>query len=302
MSADFVKILVVEDDPLNRSLVQLMLAKAEPETFRLTFADRLAQALLELAQQVFDVILLDLSLPDSNGYDTFVDVYNQSPDVPIVVHTAIDDEALAIQAVGHGAQDYLIKGEVSSSALARALRYAIERHRTVVKLQHLSLLDDLTGLLNRRGFFTVSRQHIKLARRTGRELALFFADLDGLKRINDRFGHQEGDQAIRTCAALLKATFRSSDVVARLGGDEFTILAVESGGDARCLLERMQLNLDQHHQQERRYIISLSIGLAHFQPTSNLSLEELLARADEDLYLHKRAKIIAAGEQPTVYP
>lgn len=101
--------------------------------------------------------MLDLSLPDSTGLDTFIRLYMQAPDVPIVVLTGLDDEATATQAVQAGAQDYLVKGHVSGDLLVRAMRYAIERHRLLMQLRVASLVDALTGLYNRRAFLNEAK-------------------------------------------------------------------------------------------------------------------------------------------------
>ncbi len=103
-----------------------------------------------------------------------------------------------------------------------------ERKQTEKVIQNLSITDELTSLLNRRGFFTLAEQQIKIARRTGREMVLLFADLDKLKWINDTWGHAEGDRALCEVGKILKNTFRESDIIARIGGDEFVMLAVET--------------------------------------------------------------------------
>jgi two-component system cell cycle sensor histidine kinase/response regulator CckA len=124
-----INVLLVEDNPGDARLIQEMLAEAGGALFDLGCADRLSTGLERLAVGDINVVLLDLGLPDSRGLDTFVRVRTQAPDVPIVVLTGLDDEALAVQAVEAGAQDYLVKGQVDSNPLARALRYAIERKR-----------------------------------------------------------------------------------------------------------------------------------------------------------------------------
>lgn len=110
--------------------------------------------------------------------------------------TVLDNRELALKAVREGAQDYLMKGDLDVNLPARSLQYAVERHRTLIHLKRLSFIDDLTGLLNRRGFLSLANQHMKIAQRANRELLLFYADLDELKQINDQFGYHEGDQAL----------------------------------------------------------------------------------------------------------
>jgi DNA-binding NarL/FixJ family response regulator len=123
------KILLVEDNPGDVRLIRETLAEAENFACQMVHVDRLAEALQRLRAEHFDVVLLDLSLPDSRGLSTIIHTHEQAPSVPIVVLTGLDDEALAVSAVREGAQDYLVKGEVSSSALVRCLRHSVERQR-----------------------------------------------------------------------------------------------------------------------------------------------------------------------------
>ncbi|MCX8126920.1 MAG: response regulator, partial [Dehalococcoidia bacterium] len=124
------KVLLLEDDEDDAFLLQSMLAKTKSPKVTLVRASRVAQALELLAGEPFDAALLDLSVPDSDGLETFARVHSAAPDLPVVLLTGLDDEALALRAVQEGAQDYLVKGQVNASLLLRSLRYAIERQRT----------------------------------------------------------------------------------------------------------------------------------------------------------------------------
>ncbi|HKS26665.1 MAG TPA: PAS domain S-box protein [Pyrinomonadaceae bacterium] len=168
-----------------------------------------------------------------------------------------------------------------------------ERRRTEETLRSLSLLDDLTGLYNRRGFLALAEQQVRLTQRTGHGFTLVFADLDGLKKINDRLGHQAGDEALRAVAEILKKSFRDSDIIARLGGDEFTILALEDyeAPEPRAVTSRLWENLEEYKRQASRpFDLSLSVGVVHFDPEESGSLEELIAQADKAMYRDKQAK------------
>ncbi len=164
--------------------------------------------------------------------------------------------------------------------------------RTEATLRSLSLIDDLTGLYNRRGFLALTEQQMKVAQRTGRGFTLLFADLDGLKKINDTHGHKRGDMALVSVAEILKKSFRESDIIARLGGDEFTILALDdSERTARRVSMRLMEHLAEHNEQcEQGYELSLSLGEVRFEPESELSIEELLSRADRAMYADKQSK------------
>ncbi|HEY0323319.1 MAG TPA: PAS domain S-box protein [Pyrinomonadaceae bacterium] len=168
-----------------------------------------------------------------------------------------------------------------------------ERRRTEDTLRSLSLIDDLTGLYNRRGFLALAEQQVRLTQRTGHGFTLVFADLDGMKRINDTCGHKAGDEALQSVAELLKKSFRESDIIGRLGGDEFTILALEDydASAERAVTARLWENLEDYRQQENRpFDLSLSVGVVHFNPEHNGSLEELIAQADKAMYEDKQGK------------
>ncbi len=160
-------------------------------------------------------------------------------------------------------------------------------------LKAMSLVDDLTGLYNRRGFLTLAEQELKTANRMKRETFLLFADLDGLKEINDTFGHLEGDQALIDIACLLKQSFREPDIMARIGGDEFVILAKDGSSEAgpQIFIKRLGQNLGFHNEKSlRAFKLSLSMGVAIYDPWNPTSIDTLLARADNLMYEEKQRK------------
>ncbi len=129
MEAQYIKVLLIEDNPGDARLIREMLAQARGVIFDLEGADRLSAGLKRIGGGGIDIVLLDLSLPDNHGFDTFMEVQAKAPDVPIIVMSGQDDEELAVKAVQEGAQDYLVKGQVDSNLLVRSIRYAIERQR-----------------------------------------------------------------------------------------------------------------------------------------------------------------------------
>ncbi|MBN1375048.1 MAG: GGDEF domain-containing protein [Dehalococcoidia bacterium] len=159
------------------------------------------------------------------------------------------------------------------------------------ELRTLSLVDELTGLYNRRGFLTIGGKLIKINYRTKEELLLFFADLDGMKRINDKFGHNEGDLALTEIANILKGTFRESDIIGRIGGDEFAVLATATQQDySKFIINRLKEHLDINNAKgKHEYKLSLSIGVTSC-PESPCSIEDMLNRADQLMYEQKKAK------------
>ena len=166
-----------------------------------------------------------------------------------------------------------------------------ERKRAEAALESLSLIDELTGLYNRRGFLAVTDQHVAAIRRDNKIPIMLYADLDGLKQINDSYGHHEGDRALAAAAQILKETFRSSDILARLGGDEFVALAaIEEDEGAESLTDRLQEQFAASNGlRSRPYSLSVSVGVAHFED-DRYSIEDLMAQADHAMYEEKRRK------------
>ncbi len=167
-----------------------------------------------------------------------------------------------------------------------------ERKRMEEALRALSLRDELTGLYNRRGFLTLAEQQLKIADRVKKGMLLIFADLDGMKQINDTLGHPEGDRALIDVGYILKKTFRESDIIARFGGDEFVVLSLETPeSSADVLTNRLNEHMTYHNRYENRsYELSVSTGIARYDPENPLSLHDLLIRADRMMYENKKDK------------
>jgi diguanylate cyclase (GGDEF)-like protein len=286
------KVLLIEDNPGDARLLREMLCV--DSQFAVSTVDRISRGLSCLCDSKFDLILLDLYLPDGEGIDTLRQVHCAARNGPIGVLTVLDDEELACTAIREGAQDYLTKGEIDRQLLVRVLRYACERHRLTTELENMALTDALTGLYNRRGFDAIAEEQLKLARRMGHGVALAFIDLDGMKGINDSLGHEAGDEALVATERVLKSTFRASDIIARLGGDEFVVLIIGSDRSATTrLLEGLQQTLARHNKLARPSLpLSLSVGIAHYNPKTSAptSIEQLITRADEEMYADKKSR------------
>jgi two-component system cell cycle response regulator len=275
-----VRVLLIEDNPDDAELTMAALGEIQSLRCLGERVGTLSQGLVRLSQGGVDILLLDLGLPDSLGLNTFELAYEQNP------------EELAARIVKEGAQDYLVKGKFDGHLLARAIRYAIERHKTKAELRSLSLMDELTGLYNRRGFLTLAEQQVKIANRLRKRLLLIYADMDNLKWINDTLGHKEGDQAIKDLADLLNHTFRASDLIARMGGDEFAVLGLEeSVADFKKIRARLQQKAGARKESpEKPYRLSFSMGFVQYDPEKTEGIDELLARADRLMYEEKTLK------------
>jgi diguanylate cyclase (GGDEF)-like protein len=168
-----------------------------------------------------------------------------------------------------------------------------ERKKLEEQLHTASVTDELTGLLNRRGFLLFAKKQADVADRDKRSFSILYADLNEMKKINDEFGHKEGDQALIDFATILRKTFRASDIIARIGGDEFTVLITEPYSTAieTIVSRHLQDNLKTHNEEtEKGYELSASIGVVHYDPEQACSVDELLARADELMYEQKQLK------------
>lgn len=292
VNVPFTRVLLVQENPEYALFVKNRLAQEIQTAYQVKTADTLQGALEQLLASDIDIILVELSLPDAQGIEIFEKIQSQSPAVPVVILATLSDEMSALRAVQKGAQDYVLKIEDEGRLLPRVIRCAIERHRVKTELINMSFADDLTGLYNRRGFSMLAEQQLKCARRSKKGFYLFLMDLDGFKQINDTFGHAQGDIALRHTSALLRKTFRQSDVIARIGGDEFAVLAIESNADSAAIIQqRLETIFDEGVAGKLpAYKLSLSSGAAYFDPAQPVSFEQLFEVADGFLYQQKRSR------------
>jgi len=178
----------------------------------------------------------------------------------------------------------------SISGFVEVWRDISQQKETEKKLYEAANTDILTGLYNRRGFIALAEHQLRVADREKKNLILIYLDLNDMKRINDKFGHKEGDRALADTANILRKSFRESDVLGRLGGDEFAVLLTEpSERDIKQIIcEHIQQNLKSHNEQNgRSYLLSVSVGIAHYNPAKPCTLDELLTTADKLMYREK---------------
>jgi diguanylate cyclase (GGDEF)-like protein len=195
----------------------------------------------------------------------------------VVNRMILEEKVVATEEVSRVATDHLVQ------ELQRRELEVREKH-------HVAMTDVLTGMLNRRGFYERAEQGLRLARRQGIECAVIFADVDGLKAINDQFGHSAGDNSLRAAAQVLQDSFRDSDVVARLGGDEFAAFTVDAA-NTDVIVERIALKAEELYEQgDFPHPVSFSIGVVVCDPSSDLPLAEYLSMADKAMYDQKRKR------------
>lgn len=284
-----IRVLLVDDNPADAGFVEAMLSETQPGSFIVTHTRLMKNALEKLALHSYDVLLLNLSLPDGRGLGNLNQLQAMAPELPTIVLSNNHDETLALQAVKAGAQDYLMKGQGDAHLLIRAIRYAIERKHADERLALLAQYDNLTGLPNRALFRDRMTRALAHAQRGTRAVALLFLDLDHFKSINDTLGHDAGDQLLQIVAQRLEPCVRKNDTVARLGGDEFTIIIedVVNASDVAAVAQKIidvmsrSFSLDGHE-----VFATVSIGVALY-PTCGRDAKTLIKNADIALYSAK---------------
>jgi diguanylate cyclase (GGDEF)-like protein len=294
-----IRILLVEDNMGDARLLRETLRDAgEPGWFELTHVTRLEEGLVRMTTSRFDIVLLDLSLPDAHGLETLSRARAHCGGTPIVVMTGTNDETLAIKAVQEGAQDYLVKGIAESHTVVRSIRYGIERQRLIAELaqanelqRHLANHDALTGMPNRQLFYDRLEQCFAHARRETKAVAVLFFDLDDFKLKNDSLGHDAGDRILKTIAKRVASTIRASDTAARLGGDEFTFILYDVEGPedvARVAHNLLDTIAEPITIDANELHVTASAGISMF-PADGEDVETIIRNADMAMYRAKAA-------------
>ena len=264
------KILLVEDNSEDAEFLRVCLAQRN-HSVTLTRASLINDAVTALEKERFDVVLLDLNLPDGRGVECVERLRAADDLIPIVVLSGQGDEDFAVEILNRGVQDYLVKWEGDGRVILRAIRYAIERKRAEIKLNYLARLDSLTTLPNR---YYVRDRLAHVARRAARRrgtMSLLLLDLDRFKTVNDSLGHAAGDALLRGVAERLKATVLESDLIARLGGDEFAVLLedVDSPREVEALARKIASAFREPFQVDGHQLsITASIGITVCPPDS----------------------------------
>ena len=221
------KILLVDDDQVDRMAVKRALGKKNNKNILIDEACGISEAIQRLTQASapYDCLLLDYRLGGQNGLQLIQKIQSESlSQAPIVMLSGIDDETIMLNCLKEGAQDFLLKSEISSHSLMRAIRYAQERKQLSLQMRHLAQHDALTGLANRTLFIERVKRAIARANREDSFCAIIFIDVDNFKSINDTLGHEAGDKLLTILAQRIQSSLRGEDLVGRLGGDEFSVL------------------------------------------------------------------------------
>ncbi|HVY65211.1 MAG TPA: EAL domain-containing protein [Gammaproteobacteria bacterium] len=283
------KILLVEDSGDDAEFLRQCLLRSDSRSIEIARAGLLSDAVIALRQGSFDVVLLDLHLPDGNGSDCVEQIQRADPQIPVVVLSGQGDEDYAVEILNRGVQDYLVKWEGDGRVILRAIRYAIERKRSEAKLNYLARYDSLTGIPNRQYLREQLEHATGRAIRHRQQMGLLFLDLDRFKVVNDTLGHQFGDELLRDVVQRLKGSIREGDLLARLGGDEFAVLVEDVAGPVE--LEAMARSLIARFQEPfelggRQVSVTASVGVTLY-PVDNPDPMALLNNADIAMYQAK---------------
>ncbi|MGC4087923.1 MAG: EAL domain-containing protein [Polyangiaceae bacterium] len=283
--------LLIDGNDSDSAELQSAIEGAHPDRFRVLRAPSLNEAIRMLRIRSYDVIFVDLAVPDVGGLHALSELMLQAPSTPVLVVTSADDERLATDLVRAGAQDYLVKGRFDAEIIGRSTQHAIERKRIETRYAELAHFDGLTGLANRTLLAERVNAALVRADRHSKRVGLLWIDLDDFKDVNDSYGHAVGDALLIEVARRLCSSSRTDDTVARVGGDEFIVLlnGLDDASGARRVAQRISNAFATPLSVDGKVLgVTPSVGIA-FYPDDARSGEELMRRADAALYQAKQA-------------
>ncbi len=308
---DAAKILVVDDD----QLVTEMLAEIlESGGYKVETVDNGMDAISKFRDgSDIEVIISDMNMPEMDGNALIREIRKQDEDIPVIILTGNNAISVAIEAIRNGANDYLLKDENIQDTLILSVEKMLDKYR--LKRQNLQLMEDLarkngeleklnnellqlnnkltelsetdplTQIYNRRKLFELLEVEISKSKRYLRPLSLLILDLDHFKKVNDTFGHDTGDEVLKTAANIISGVKRKGDIFARYGGEEFVLVSPETTlTGVSALAEKIRSHIEQHPFPKVGKV-TVSIGAAEF---SGNEADALLKKADEALYEAKK--------------
>jgi diguanylate cyclase (GGDEF)-like protein len=271
-------VIIVDDDEILLEVFKIALSS---EGYICETASSAESALELIKKTSFDIMLTDIRMPGLGGLELTHKAKKIRPDMAIIIMTAYVEEFSYDNAIEAGASDFIKKPFTLNELTAR-----IQHVKMQEKIREMAITDELTGLYNRRGFFNLVEKLLQLCKRQKKGIFMLYTDLDNLKEINDTFGHKEGDKALTDITNILRKNYRESDIIARIGGDEFVVIPVANTGDnIEIITSRLQKSLEIHNaERDRSYKLSLSFGIAYYDPENPCSIDELLVQGDKLMY------------------
>lgn len=246
------------------------------------FSRSFSEGISKILSDDFDIVMIDSELPDAEGFEALDAVQDTIPGLPILLLCGDGDSEFAIAAMNRGAVDFLCNDELSTGILMRTFRFAVQITNLKEEIERRAIIDELTGLYNRRGFFTLADQVMKLSGRNMKKFALIYADLEDVRNTNVDFGIEAGDAMIKKAGNFLAGMFRSSDIVSRISGDEFAVIAHDQDEESlRKLVSRVRKNIEDYNKGlGNDQAIKLNFGIKCCYPESEESLQDMLTEAE----------------------
>ena len=280
-----VSILLIENNKKDIQTITEFINRSHRINANIQIVDSIKKAKTIIFYQKIDIMLIDLNIEKVKFEELFERFSKESLSIPYIVITDERDEDMGIEAVQKGAQDYLVRSELSERILRRTIIYSIERHEILQSLYKTTIVDELTGLYNRRGLHTLGNQQVELAKRHNDDIFIFYLDLDGMKEINDTLGHDYGDKALLTSSKIMHRTFRTTDILSRIGGDEFVVVAVKAQYEfIPIIIQRIKDYIKEENDNLKDYQISMSIGVSKVDLEHDAPLEDAIKNADKEMY------------------
>ncbi len=305
------RLLIADDDPVSRRLLARTVEEMGHEV--IAVQDGL-EAWTVLQQESIHLVIADWMMPEMDGLDLVRRIRATTRDryIYVILLTSRNEKSDVIDGLAAGADDYIVKPfdreellfRIRSGERVVRLEEALaERNR---QLAMMALVDGLTGIGNRRSFDDQFHRTFSQAVRYHNPLGVVMVDIDHFKRYNDTLGHEAGDEALRRVARCLAAGVRASDAVFRYGGEEFVVLLPETRADgarevAQRLVDRVRAEGIPHPENPPHRVVTISAGVAAFEPGMLLDEQELLKAADDALYEAKRAgrdRVVVAAPAP----
>lgn len=286
-------ILMVDDNPQN---LQMLGNTLREKGFKLAAAGSGRQALAFIEKKKPDLILLDIMMPEMNGYEVCQQLKAdpQTEKIPVIFLTAKTEIDSIVKGFEAGGVDYITKPFVKEVIFAR-INVHLRLKNALERLERMSITDEMTGVYNRRYAYEVLARQFALARREEANFVICYIDIDNLKKINDMHGHSEGDKLIMTVTRSLENIIRSTDYIFRMGGDEFMLMFPKAKLDeSDNLVHRVREQLKD--QSIHGIPIDFSYGFSQFHCEDDVSVEELIKRADDRMYETKQSRKAAGGD------
>ena len=286
-----VKILLIEDNELDIQTITSLIDQSERLNAEIKTVDSIKKAKTIMFYEEMDIILVDINIQGMKFEELFEVFDKDNLLIPYIVITDERDEDLGIEAVKKGAQDYLVRSELSERILRRGIIYSLERHDILQSLYRTTIIDELTGLYNRRGLHTLGNQQVELAKRHNDDIFIFYLDLDGMKSINDTLGHEFGDKALIDTSNIMHKTFRTTDILSRIGGDEFVVVVVKAQHEfIPIIIQRLKEYVAGMNSSNKKYNLSISIGVSKVDLNNESPLDDAIQDADKEMYRVKVKK------------